>query len=87
LVENLGLETQDHLQPYPLGWVRKDVELKVRKQCKFKFSINQNYVDEVVAYVVPLDVCGVILGSPYLYVRDAIFRRRANQYRLVKEGK
>lgn len=37
--------------------------------------------------VVPFDVCGVILGSPYLYVRDAIFRRRANQYWLVKDGK
>jgi hypothetical protein len=33
-----------------------------------------NFVDEVVANVVPLDVCGVILGSPYLYVRDAIFK-------------
>jgi hypothetical protein len=37
--------------------------------------------------VVPLDVCGVILGNLYLYVRDAIFRRRENQYRLVKDGK
>jgi hypothetical protein len=54
------------------------VELKVSKQCKFKFSINQNFVDEVVADVVPLDICGVILGSPYLYARDAIFRRREN---------
>jgi hypothetical protein len=36
--------------------------------------------------VVPLDICGVILGSPYLYVRDVIFRRRANWYRLVKDG-
>jgi hypothetical protein len=43
-------------------------------------------VDEVVANVVPLDICGVILGSPYLYVRDSIFRRRENKYRLVKDG-
>jgi hypothetical protein len=63
------------------------VELKVIKQCKLKFSINHNFVDEVVANVVPLDICGVILGSPYLYVRDAIFRRRENQYGLVKDGK
>jgi hypothetical protein len=31
LVENIGLDTQEHLHPYPLGWVRQDVELKVRK--------------------------------------------------------
>jgi hypothetical protein len=41
----------------------------------------------VVVDVAPLDVCGVMFGSPYLYVRDAIFRRKYNQYRLVKEGK
>jgi hypothetical protein len=63
------------------------VELKVRKQCKFKFSINQNFVDEAVADVLPLDICGVIFGIPYLYVCDAIFRRRENQYRLVKDVK
>jgi hypothetical protein len=87
LVEKLGLETQDHPHPYPLGWVRQDVELEVSKQCKCKFAINQNFVYEEVVDVVLLDVCGVILGSPYLYVRDAIFRRRENQYRLVKDGK
>jgi hypothetical protein len=31
LVEKLGLETHDHPQPYPLGWVRQDVELRVVK--------------------------------------------------------
>jgi len=37
--------------------------------------------------VVPLDVCGVVFGSPYVYMRDAIFTRRANQYCLIKYGK
>ena len=87
LVERLGIETQENPHPYPLGRVRKDVELKVSKQCKFRFSINQNFVDEVVADVVPLDICGVILGIQYLYMRDSIFRRRHNHYRLVKDGK
>jgi hypothetical protein len=52
------------------------VEFKVRKQCKFKFCINQNFVDGVVTDVVPLEIFGVILGSPYLYVKDEIFIRR-----------
>jgi len=31
MVKKLGLEFRDHLNPYPLGWVNKDVELKVTK--------------------------------------------------------
>jgi hypothetical protein len=30
LVENIELEMQDHIHPYPLGWVSKVVELKVK---------------------------------------------------------
>jgi hypothetical protein len=37
--------------------------------------------------VVPLDMCGVVFGSPYMYMRDAIFIRRENQYHLIKDGK
>jgi len=29
LVSKLGLEVHDHPHPYPLGWVNKDVELRV----------------------------------------------------------
>jgi len=47
--------------------------LRVGKQCRFKFSINQNFVDEMVAIVVTLDMCGVILGRSYLYMRYVIF--------------
>jgi hypothetical protein len=39
-----------------LAWVNKDAELKVTKQCKFKFSISENYIDEVKVDVVPLHV-------------------------------
>lgn len=42
---------------------------------------------EVEVDVIPLDVCGVVIGSPYLYIMDAIFKIRANQYQLVKDRK
>jgi hypothetical protein len=73
--------------PYPLGWVNKDAKLKVTKQCKIKFSISVDFIDEVELDVVPLDVCGVVFGSPYMYMRDVIFMRRENQYHLIKDGK
>ncbi len=83
----LGLEVRDHSNPYPLGWVNKDAELKVTKQCKTRFYISTDFIDEVNLDAVPLDVCGVMFGSPYMYMRNAIFMRRVNQYRLIKDGK
>ena len=34
----------------------------------------------------PLDICGIVLGSPYLYDRKAIFYREDNMYKLTKDG-
>jgi hypothetical protein len=71
--------------PYPLGWMNIIVELKITKQCKLRFVIIANFIDEVEVNVVPLDVYGLMFGSPYIYMKDAIFMRRA--YDLVKDGK
>jgi hypothetical protein len=35
--------------------------------------------------VVPLDICGMFFGSPYLYDRKAIFYRGQNKYHLFKD--
>jgi hypothetical protein len=43
-------------------------------------------VDEVICDVVSLETCGMVLGSPYLYDRKAIFYRDKNQYHLFKKG-
>jgi hypothetical protein len=43
-------------------------------------------VDEVTCDVVPLSECGMVLGSPYLYDRKAIFYMTKNQYHLTKAG-
>jgi hypothetical protein len=59
-----------------LGWVNKDVDLMVSKKCNMKFSKSEIYIDEVELELVPLDMCGVVFGSPYMYMKDAIFMRR-----------
>ncbi|KAM1507546.1 hypothetical protein TB2_016612 [Malus domestica] len=82
----MGLETTPHPKPYPLGWIQKDIDMQITKQCTFKFAITNRYIDEVTCEVVHLDVCQVILGSPYLWDRDAIHYRRLRKYRLVKDG-
>jgi hypothetical protein len=78
LVNKLGLEVHDHVSPYPLRWVDKDVEIKVMKQCKIKFVVSVDFIDEMELDVIPLDMCGILFGSPYMYMRDAIFMRREN---------
>ena len=43
-------------------------------------------MDEVTCDVVSLRECGMVLGSPYLYDRKAIFYRTKNQYQFTKAG-
>jgi len=71
----LGLLTTPHKKPYPLGWLSDKAQLQVTRQCKLKFSFGSAFVDEVELDIVPLDICGIVLGSPYLYDRKAIFYR------------
>ena len=76
MARKIGLEGHDYPIPYPLGWVNKDAMIKGTKQCKIKFLVSADFIDEVELDVVPLDVCGVVFGSPYIYMRDEIFMRR-----------
>ncbi|CAL8129810.1 unnamed protein product [Prunus armeniaca] len=87
LVRKVSLDTTLYPKSYSLGWIQKDVDLQIKKQCTFKFVITNRYIDEVTCEVVPLDVCQVILGSPYLWDRDAIHYHRLCKYRLVKDEK
>ena len=56
------------------------------KKCILRFAIAANFLDEVELDVVSLDICGIVLGSPYLYDRRAIFHRHEKKYHLFKNG-
>ena len=56
------------------------------RKCKIRFAIGSTFVDEVELDIVPLDICGIVLESPYLYDRKAIFYRAENKYQLTKDG-
>jgi hypothetical protein len=85
-VKKLKLETIPHPKPYPLGWISDNDKLQVTRRCKLRFAITANFIDEVELDVIPLDICGIVLGSPYLYDRKAIFHRHENKYHLFKNG-
>jgi hypothetical protein len=80
----MGLETKPHPTPYPLGWVCDKAKLNVTKQCRVRFAITSKLIDEVDLDVVSLDICGIVLGSPYIYDRKVVFFRHENKYHLTK---
>jgi hypothetical protein len=82
----MGLEMKPHPKPYPLGWVCDKQKLNVTKQCRVIFSIASKLIDEVDLDVVPLDICDIVLGSPYLYDRKVVFFHHENKYHLIKGG-
>jgi hypothetical protein len=87
LVKQLGLNTQMHHKPYTLKWISNNHKLHIKKECTLKFAISSNFVDEVTCDVVPVNECGMVLGSPYLYDRKKILYREHNQYHLIKADK
>lgn len=85
LVKKLGLETTPHSHPYRFRWFHDDVEMKINWYCKIWFNIKKEFVDKVTCEVVPLNICQVILRSPYLWDRDAIYFHRPQKYQLQKD--
>jgi hypothetical protein len=43
-------------------------------------------IDEVDLDVVSLDICGIVLGSPYIYDIKVVFFHHENKYHLTKGG-
>jgi hypothetical protein len=86
LVKKMGLEMKPHPNPYPLGWVCGKEKLNVTKKCRIIFVIASKLNDEVDLDVAPLDISGILLGSPYIYDRKEIFFRHENKYHLTKGG-
>jgi hypothetical protein len=86
IFKKLDLETTPHPKPYPLGWICDNDKLHVTRRCKLRFVITTNYIDEVNLDVIPLDICGIVFGSPYLYDRRSIFHLHENKYHLFKNG-
>eukprot|EP00253_Pinus_taeda_P010660 PITA_10660 len=87
LVKQVKLETVPHPKPYPLGWICKDANLQVTRKCTLRFAITAHLIDTVELDVAPFDIAGIVLGSPYLFDRKAIFHRHENKYHLFKDGK
>jgi hypothetical protein len=85
-VEALCLSTWRILEPRHVEWVNNCGMLKITHKVHVPFTVN-DYVDEVECDVFPLEVCGVLLGRPWQYDRNAIHAGRANTYSFMHDGK
>ena len=69
-----------------MGWIINNANLQVTRKFLFRFAITEKFINEVELDVVPLDISRIILGSPYLYDRKAIFYCHDNKYIFLKNG-
>ena len=85
-MKHLDLETVRHPRTYPLGWICNNEKLQVTRKCILRFAINSKFLDDVEIDVVLLEISGIVLGSPYIYDRKAVFHRHENKYQLFIDG-
>jgi hypothetical protein len=64
VVEALGLSTWRIPEPRHVEWVNSCGMLKITHKVRVPFTVD-DYVDEVECDVLPLEVCGLLLGRPW----------------------
>lgn len=71
IMEDIGLYIHPH--PHPYAGISGNGEMQVTKQCRLKFAMNKDFIDEVFVNSIPHAIHGIILGIPYLFDRKEIF--------------
>jgi hypothetical protein len=72
VVDKLGLQTNDHPNPYKLSWLKKCNSVKVEKRFLVSFSLKKQFHDEVICDFVKMDACHLLLGRPWKFDRSTI---------------
>jgi hypothetical protein len=86
-IERLGLKTEKHPTPYRISWVNEANSAHVKQRCLVKFSLGKKYIDEAWYDVIPMIVCHMLLGRPWLYDRRVLYDGYANTYSFNFQGK
>ena len=86
LCTKLKLKYLPHPHPYYIQWLSDNGEMKVNHMVRVDFEIGP-YKDSIDFDVVPMTVCHLLLGRPWLYDRSVQHNGRANTYHLEFKGK
>nr|GEZ21642.1 hypothetical protein [Tanacetum cinerariifolium] len=79
IVDQLNLSSEKHPLPYNLG------KFKVTECCSVSFSIRK-YKDKMLFDVVDTDACHIILGKPWVYDLNAVYKIEDNTYKFQHNG-
>ena len=86
LVEKLGLTTRPHPYPYYIQWVNSYDKIKVTEIAHIEFSVGF-YKGSLDFDIVPLHVCQLLLGKPWISENNVVHNTIANKYSFKYNGK
>ena len=79
-VQKLNIQTETHLKPYKLAWLKKGGEAIVSKHALVAFSVGVKYKDTVWCDIIAMDAFHLLLGRPWQYDREVSYNGRTNTY-------
>ena len=86
LAEKLDLTTRPHPHPYYIQWVNSYDKIKVTEIAHIEFSIG-SYKGSADFDIVPLQVCQLLLGKPWISKNNVVHNTIANKYSFKYNGK
>ena len=86
LVEKLGLTTRPHPHPYYIQWINSYDRIKVTEIAHIEFSIG-SYKSSLDFDIVPLQVCQLLLGMPWISENNVVHDTIANKYSFKYHGR
>lgn len=82
-IKMLGLTIVKHPHPYKVGWIKCATELTVNEVYQVTISIGKYYQDKVTCDAFEMSVCHLLLGRPWQFDREVIYKDKENIYVLT----